>query len=176
MRTNRPQRLKGVSYVGFQRYFLTICTAFRARAFEDEDVVSDVHQQFQQSAQQFDMEITAYCFMRDHLHALLIATSEQADFCELVRRFKQVSGFHYKQSKKRDLWQPGYHERILRDDEATEAVVRYILENPIRAGLTNGLGEYRFAGSEAYDLAGLITAWENKEVRVEERRRGHGRT
>ena len=115
-------------------------------------MVSDVHQQFQQSAQQFDMEITAYCFMPDHLHALLIATSEQADFCELVRRFKQVSGFHYKQSKKRDLWQPGYHERILRDDEATEAVVRYILENPIRAGLVSSVTDYQWIGSSRFGI------------------------
>ena len=170
MRTNRPRRLAGVSYVGFQRYFLTICTAFRARRFEDEGVVGDVHRQFQQCARQFDMEITAYCYMPDHLHVLLRATSEQADFCELVRRFKQVSAFNYKQATGRPLWQPGYHERILRDDEVTEAVVRYILENPIRAGLTQLLGEYRFAGSEVYDLASLRTAWENREAREEERR------
>jgi REP element-mobilizing transposase RayT len=170
MRTNRPRRLTGVSYVGFQRYFLTICTAFRALAFEDEGVVSDVHRQFQQSASQFDMAITAYCYMPDHFHALLTATSEQADFCELVRRFKQISAFRYKKSRGRALWQPGYHERILRDDEVTEAVVRYILENPIRAGLTKELGEYRFAGSEVYDLSSLITACEYREVRAEERR------
>ena len=53
---------------------------------------------------------------------------------EVHRRFKQVSG------------------------------VRYILENPIRAGLTRELGEYRFAGSEVYDLEGLLTAWENLEA------------
>ena len=67
-----------------------------------------------------------------------------------------MSAFHYKKSTGRALWQPGYHERILRDEEGTEAVVRYILENPIRAGLTRELGEYRFAGSEVYDLEGLL--------------------
>ena len=142
MRTNRPRRLTGVAYVGCQRYFLTICTAFRARRFEEDGVVGGVHGQLQQSAVQFAMEITAYCYMPDHLHVLLTATSEQADLCEFVRRFKQVSGFNYKKSTGAALWQPGYHERILRDDEVTEAVIRYILENPIRAGLTQCLGEY----------------------------------
>ena len=165
MRTNRPSRLFGVSYIGFQRYFLTICTAFRARTFEAADAVEDVHRRLQHCTALFDFEISAYCYMPDHLHALITATSERADFCELVRRFKQVSAFYYKKSTGRALWQPGYHERILRDDEATEAVVRYILENPIRAGLARGLGEYRFAGSEVYDLEGLLTAWENAEAR-----------
>ena len=165
MRTHRPNRLSGVSYVGFQRYFLTICTAFRVRAFEAADTVEQVHRQFLQGSTLFDFEISAYCYMPDHLHALVTATSEQADFCELVRRFKQVSAFYYKKSTGRALWQPGYHERVLRDDEGTEAVVRYILENPIRAGLTRELAEYRFAGSEVYDLEGLKTAWENGEAR-----------
>ena len=164
MRTNRPSRLFGVSYVGFQRYFLTICTAFRARTFEAADTVEEVHRQFLHCTALFDFEISAYCYMPDHLHALITAASEGADFCELVRRFKQVSAFHYKNSTGRALWHPGYHERILRNEEGTEAVVRYILENPIRAGLTRELGEYRFAGSEVYDLEGLLTAWENLEA------------
>jgi putative transposase len=134
MHPNRPQRLEGVSYVGFQRYFLTICTAFRARIFGAEGVVAEVHRQLQQFAEQFAFEITAYCFMPDHLHVLVTATSEQSDFCELVRRFKQVSAFHYKKSTGRPLWQPGYYERILRDDEVTERVVKYILENPFVPG------------------------------------------
>jgi putative transposase len=165
MHTNRPQRLEGVSYIGFRRYFLTICTAFRARIFEEEDFVGEVHRQLQQCAAQFAFEVTAYCFMPDHLHVLVTATSEQSDFCELVRRFKQVSAFRHKKSTGGLLWQPGYHERILRDDEMTEAVVRYILENPIRGGLSQELGKYPFAGSDVYDLAGLMTAWENAEAR-----------
>jgi hypothetical protein len=38
--------------------------------------------------------------------------------------------------------------------------VRYILENPIRAGLAKKLGEYPFAGSDVYDLPALLTAWD----------------
>jgi hypothetical protein len=55
-----------------------------------------------------------------------------------------------------------YHERVLRNDEATEAVVRYVLENPIRARLSKELGEYPFAGSAKYDLDALKTAWETQ--------------
>jgi len=100
--------------------------------------------------------------MPDHFHALLTGEIEQADFLECVRRFKQLTSFHYKRLDKQELWQSGYYERILRDDEATEAVVRYILENPIRAGLTSRLGEYPFAGSEVYDLPALVTAWDRQ--------------
>ena len=98
--------------------------------------------------------------MPDHVHILLIAQSERADFLEFVRRFKQLTGFAHRQHYGAPLWQPGYHDRILRDDESTEAVTRYILENPVRAGLAHELFEYPFAGSDVYDSAALLSAWE----------------
>ena len=98
--------------------------------------------------------------MPDHLHVLATGESDQSNFQEFVKRFKQVSGFQHRREERGALWQSGYHERILRDDEATDAVVRYILENPIRAGLARALGEYPFAGSDAYDLKELLGAWE----------------
>jgi len=98
--------------------------------------------------------------MPDHLHVLVEADSEQADFTMFVKRFKQTTGFVHRRETRQPLWQPGYHERVLRDDEATLTVVRYILENPIRAGLATDLGEYPFAGSERYGLEDLRTAWD----------------
>jgi hypothetical protein len=56
----------------------------------------------------------------------------------------------------------GIDDRILRDDEATTAVARYVLENPVRAGLARRVGEYPFAGSDVYDLRGLLTLWEEQ--------------
>ena len=161
MITKRPRRLAGECYVGYQRYLLTICTAFRSRVFESSTVVDAILCELRKCVKQFEFALIVYCFMPDHLHVLLTAQSERSDLRECARRFKQVSAFYYKKSSGKALWQPGYHERILRDDEATETVVRYILANPIRAGLTGRLGEYAFAGSDVYDLAGLLTAWEN---------------
>ena len=79
-----------------------------------------------------------------------------------VTHFKKVTGFEYSQRFKHRLWQPGYHDRILRDDESTEATARYILENPIRAGLTRQIGEYPYAGSDLYDVRAVLTAWDKQ--------------
>jgi len=98
--------------------------------------------------------------MPDHVHILLHGKSERADLPTFMKRFKQTTAFNYKQQTRRVLWQTGYHERILRDDESSESIARYILENPIRAGLTSHLGEYPYAWSDVYDLAGLFADWE----------------
>jgi REP element-mobilizing transposase RayT len=97
--------------------------------------------------------------MPDHVHILAHARSERSDFQTFMKRFKQMTGFAYKRQMQRALWQTGYHDRILRDDESSETVARYILENPIRAGLTTAWGEYAYAWSDVYDLDALFTAW-----------------
>lgn len=162
MITKRPERLTGVDYTGFQRYFLTICTAFRRPMFVWPGVVEPILLRFQEIAGSRDFSIPAHCFMPDHLHALITATAEQANFREFVRIFKQITAFEHRRQYAESLWQPGYHERILRDDESTHAVVRYIWENPVRAGLTKQLGEYPYCGSDTYELSDIIDLWHGR--------------
>ena len=162
MHTQRPHRLRAVPYVGLQRYFLTTCTAFRRPLFRSANVVQAILLQIRKTSELLDVALIAYCFMPDHLHLLVAAASENTDITTFVKRFKQLAGFTYKKTHGQPLWQPGYHDRILRDDEASVAVARYVLENPVRAGLVCKIGEYPFAGSDVYDLAGLLTAWEEQ--------------
>jgi hypothetical protein len=44
---------------------------------------------------------------------------------------------------------------VLRDREQAFRVARYILENPIRAGLTTTVADYPFLGSLVYPLSEL---------------------
>jgi putative transposase len=97
-----------------------------------------------------------------HLHLLVYGTSLDADLQAFMIHFKKVTGFEYSKRFKRRLWQSGYHDRILRDDESTEATARYILENPVRAGLAHQIGEYPFAGSDLYDVRAILTAWDRQ--------------
>jgi REP element-mobilizing transposase RayT len=160
--TKRPRRLDEVSYVGYQRYFLTTCTAFRRPLFIDATLVSRVVEQLMHNAEHFEFAVLAYALMPDHVHVLAEAESQRSDFPAFVKRFKQTTGFAYRRETGEPLWQPGFHERVLRNDEATEAVVRYVLENPIRARLSTELGEYPFAGSGKYDCEALKTAWDRQ--------------
>jgi len=165
MISKRPKRLAGVPNVGYRRYFLIFCTAHRHRAFANDAVADGCLVQLRRRAAAYDMALVAYCFMPDHVHLLVSGATEAADLRAFVIDFKQVTGFEYRQRYGRHLWQPGYFDRILRDDESTEAAARYVLENPIRAGLASRLGEYRLAGSDIYDLSGLLTAWNRRSVR-----------
>jgi REP element-mobilizing transposase RayT len=125
--------------------------------FTERWVVTEVTSQLFQSAAVFECVVLAYCVMPDHLHALVEVQSEPSDFEALMKGFTQATDCAYRQHTRRPLWQPGYHERMLRDDEASDTIARYILENPLRAGLSRTIGEYPFAWSDVYDLETLFS-------------------
>jgi REP element-mobilizing transposase RayT len=165
MITKRPRRLVGVSYVGFQRYFVTTCTAFRRPFFLDLAIGNDAVSQILQSAGDQLFDVTAYCLMPDHAHLLLSAQSQTSDVCQFVKQTKQITGFRFRRVRGERLWQPGYHDRILRDDEATLTVAKYILENPVRAGLAKVAGKWPLSGSGVYTWPELFSAWEQQTQR-----------
>jgi putative transposase len=164
MIAHRSRRLDGVSYVGLARYFVTTCTAYRRPIFTDASIANDAYERVRHVSREFQFAILVYCFMPDHAHLLLIAQSERSDLKRFMKKAKQVTGFHYRRQHGKELWQPGYHDRILRRDETTLSVARYILENPIRAGLAKELGEWPSAGSDLYTWEELLTAWEDGEI------------
>jgi len=156
MPPRQPRRLQTFSYVGYQRYFLTFCTIRRRRAFEDAAIVETLLEQIRHTAAAEAFAIFAYCFMPDHLHLLVEGTHETSDLRRFARFAKQRTAFAFRRLRGGRLWQRGYYERVLRSDEATPDVIRYILANPIRAALATTLGEYPFAGSEVFTVADLV--------------------
>jgi hypothetical protein len=44
------------------------------------------------------------------------------------------------------LWQPSYHDHIVRGDDDLEATIDYILGNPVVAGLAEDAYAYPFTG------------------------------
>jgi putative transposase len=158
MITNDPGHLQGFSYVGLHRYSLMFCTDARRRVLTDAAVVELIVQQLSRAASEQKFSVIAYCFMPDHLHLLVEGMCDNSDGRRFIKTFKQYSGYHYSQKRHETLWQrPGF-EHVLRDDETTVEVVKYILANPVRAGLAATVQEYPFVGSLAYELKELINS------------------
>ena len=158
MLTDRPKRLESFDYLGPHRYFLTFCTDGRHRAFSDAGHVSLVQRQILRAADDCGFELVAYCFMPDHVHLLLDGRHDAADCRAFITRSKQFSGFYYARETHRRLWQRYVYERTLRSDEASLGVTRYILENPLRAGLARRIQDYPFVGSSLYTIEQLLDA------------------
>jgi putative transposase len=98
-----------------------------------------------QHADESGFAIHAYCIMPDHAHVLVEGDRATADLKGFVARWKQDTGFAFRSSTGRRLWQPGFFDRVLREQESSRVVARYIIENPVRARLVNAVNEYPFA-------------------------------
>jgi putative transposase len=90
-----------------------------------------------------DHELLAWVLMPDHLHALILL-GENDSLPALVNRLKSNSARAVKTLLKRDrpVWQRSYHDHGMRREEDLRAAARYIVANPLRAGLVKRIGEY----------------------------------
>jgi putative transposase len=160
MHHRRPPQLPRECYLGAARVFLTMCTFERNDYFRDARRAEQVRDQFLQTAADHDVELIAYVLMPDHMHALTTGLTDGADNRRCADRFRQVSAFHFKRAYASTLWQEGYDDRVLRNEEATLSVVAYILLNPVRARLVSRPVDYPYLGSSRYTVAELVTATE----------------
>jgi putative transposase len=154
----RPPRLAGFDYRGLHRYFLTFCTFKRQTFFLDPQTVTQTLLQFRKTSAQEGMAILAYCFMLDHAHMLVEGLYDGADMKRFCRLSKQRSGTIHARSIGGPLWQEGYYDRVLRPDEDILSVARYMLNNPVRAGLVSSPIDYPYLGSDRWSIEELLDA------------------
>ena len=158
-RVSRPQRVDGFSYVGVIRYFLTTCTHDRSPRFVDTDVAAETMKQFRRTAALEGFAILAYCLMPDHAHFLVEGLRDDADFRRFVKLAKQRSGgIHARRHPGERLWQEGYFDRVLREDDDLKSFARYIVGNPVRGNLVSSPSEYPYVGSDVWPIDELIEA------------------
>jgi putative transposase len=147
MLSRRSYRLKGFTYVGRYRYFVTYMTFRRTRHFVLAAKVELTRSQFLRASQASSIDVVAYCFMPDHVHLLLEGTSDSADCRQFISRSKQYSGFAFKSAYGLPLWQRDCYESIVNGELEMRAVAKYIVANPVRARLARHPRDYAFTGS-----------------------------
>ena len=140
-------RLKDFPYKGCYRYFITLRCDAQVSHFVNGDLVTRVLETLAKTAEREDFCVWAYCFMPDHLHLLAEGKTGDADMRRFVSTFKQKTALRFNTPDGPRLWQPNYYERVLRRDEATSAVARYIFDNPVRKGLASDYAQYPYSGS-----------------------------
>ncbi|WP_236952607.1 REP-associated tyrosine transposase [Methyloversatilis sp. RAC08] len=79
----------------------------------------------------------AFVLMPDHLHWML-QLGPTFNLSRVVQQMKSFSAH----AAGAALWQPGFHDHALRRDEDLAAAARYLVANPLRAGLVRHVGDY----------------------------------
>ena len=123
-------------------YLLTTATSDRHSVFSDFALGRLVVAELKSAQLDGWVQSLAWVLMPDHLHWLIELGDSSLD--ELMRRVKTNSArvINRQRSSSGPLWQAGYHDRALRQEEDVQAVARYVAANPLRAGLVARLGDY----------------------------------
>ena len=156
----RPRRLDGISYSGQEAYFITTCTLDRRKVFIEDGFYRICRDELIAQSTAFGFSTDAYVFMPDHVHWICEAQHDHAPLKRFVSMFKQRTGFVWSQRTGARLWQKGYWERVLRMNDNTLSIARYIIENPVRARLVRDTREYPYHGSQRYEVEHIMQAYQ----------------
>jgi len=123
-------------------YLLTTNTAGRQPVFSDFALGRLVASQFSVAEEMGIASTLAWVVMPDHFHWLI--ELKRGSLGELMQRTKSLStkAVNLSTGRQTILWQSGFHDRALRREEDLVKLARYIVANPLRAGLVKTLGDY----------------------------------
>lgn len=118
-------------------YLVTTVVAERKRVFEDFSKAYGLVRLLREIEANALAETLAFVVMPDHLHWLL-SLGEKRSLSSVVGTLKSLSAHRLG----RPIWQAGFHDHAMRQEEDLLALARYVVANPLRAGLVKCLGEY----------------------------------
>jgi putative transposase len=134
---------KGRVSIPGQIYFITTVTANREPLFRCLNTGRLVVDEMRRSEIEGRLSTLAWVLMPDHLH-WLVALESGAELSAAVKIFKASSARRVNDFLQRrgSLWQRAYYDHALRGDEDIRKIARYIVANPLRAGLAEHIGDY----------------------------------
>ena len=118
-------------------YQITTVTQQRIPWFRDLQKARRVVMCLREAEHRGLAETLAYVLMPDHLHWLM-RLGRDDDISSVVRGVKSTSAHRAGHR----IWQSGFHDHAVRREEDLVKLARYVVANPLRAGLVSKFGDY----------------------------------
>ncbi|WP_034212906.1 REP-associated tyrosine transposase [Arenimonas metalli] len=126
-------------------YFLTTVTHTRLALFSDWEPARHMSRYLADPGAWPGAELLCWVLMPDHWHGLLIIDGTRT-LASIMKVAKGGSARSFNQAMGRtgSVWATAFHDHAVRREEDLREVARYIIRNPIRAGLVKSCGDYPF--------------------------------
>lgn len=133
---------RGRVSISGQVYLVTTVTFGRARLFNDWRLGRLMVAELRHAQDLGLVHSLAWVVMPDHLHWMFELRS--GTLTQLMRRVKSRSAIALNRAigGQGRLWQEGFHDKALRKEEELLNTARYIVANPLRAGLVRSVRNY----------------------------------
>lgn len=128
-----------------QIYFITTVIQQRRKLFVKLDVCRKLIQEMKRVDDDCYVETIAWVIMPDHIHWLFQLKGTN-DLGTVLKKFKGRSArkLNLLLGVKGTFWQHAYYDHAIRKDEDIKKVARYIVANPLRAGLVERIEDYSY--------------------------------
>lgn len=139
------KRLEGRYFVSFDHYLdrcmggenwlqqAPIAELVRDSLLHGRDTLYDLH---------------AFCIMPNHVHVLLTIMREDIPFYKVLQRMKTYTAVRANRILNRvgkSFWQPESYDHLVRHKDSFERIIRYILQNPVKAGLVDNWEDWPYS-------------------------------
>lgn len=106
----------------------------------------------QKAREKSEFTIYAYCLMTNHIHILIKTQTETQDIGDVVRRITVgYAQYHNIQNGRTGhLFQNRFRSEAVDSDAYFLTVLRYIHQNPLKAGMVKDLEDYKWSSFKAY--------------------------
>jgi putative transposase len=133
--------------VPWQHYLVTTLCHARERRFAHPDCARQVANVIADPGLWREASLLCWVLMPDHLH-LLIGLGKTEPLPKLMQRVKSVAAgiANATQGRRGAVWMPGYHDRCVRSEAMLLPMARYVVANPVRAGLVARVSDYPYWG------------------------------
>lgn len=123
---------------------ITMAVAGRVPVFAEPAIAAAAAATLVAHAERTDVSLVAWCIMPDHVHVVL-SPSATCDVVTFVGQFKNLAQREaWRLGLAGRFWQRSFWDRFIRRDEDLRQVVKYVLQNPVRAGLVAAAEDYAY--------------------------------
>ena len=146
-------------FIKGEYYHVTSRTNNKYRVFDDRLGRKIMLITLEDAKEKFRFRLTNFCIMPTHIH-LLIQPNPDADLSKIMHWLKLRSARRWNSihGSTDHLWGQRYFARVIKDPQEYEAVMDYIDQNPVVAGLSATPGEWEASGAffKAQNIDGLV--------------------
>ena len=134
---------KGRCSIPNQIYHVSTATADWEPFFENLECGRAVIAALRHEHDAGHVESLAFVVMPDHLHWLFsLSGSRPLSNCINIVKATAAKRINKILGRRGKVWQTAFYDRAIRQEEDLEGVARYIVANPLRAGLVSSVRDY----------------------------------
>ena len=147
-----PRNARVKSQSGY--YHIMLRGNERRNIFNDDDDKLRFLETLNEKKQDNRFNLQAFCLMDNHVHLMLSQRTE--DIASVMKRITVSYVFYYNKKYNRvgHLFQDRYRSEVVEQDSYVLALVRYIHQNPVKAGMVKSPSDYKWSSYNCYSDKG----------------------